>query len=81
MEFSAIHFSNAVEEGFLTPKVIYGLERYPGCSCESDARSHVCFFISGGAAGGRLIAEGTPEQIAQPPGSYTGQCLRGIVGS
>jgi excinuclease ABC subunit A len=30
----------------------------------------------GGAAGGRLIAEGTPEQIAQAPGSYTGQSLR-----
>jgi excinuclease ABC subunit A len=33
----------------------------------------------GGAAGGRLIAEGTPEQVAQIPGSYTGQCLRKIL--
>jgi excinuclease ABC subunit A len=33
----------------------------------------------GGAAGGRLIAEGTPEQITQTPGSYTGQCLREII--
>ena len=33
----------------------------------------------GGAAGGKLIAEGTPEQIAEAPGSYTGQCLRGIT--
>jgi excinuclease ABC subunit A len=31
----------------------------------------------GGAAGGKLIAEGTPEQVAQIPGSYTGQSLRG----
>jgi excinuclease ABC subunit A len=30
----------------------------------------------GGAAGGRLIAQGTPEQIVQAAGSYTGQCLR-----
>src|SRR5437588_6325284 len=30
----------------------------------------------GGAEGGQLIAEGTPEQIAQAPGSYTGQSLR-----
>ncbi|HLW02363.1 MAG TPA: excinuclease ABC subunit UvrA [Ktedonobacterales bacterium] len=30
----------------------------------------------GGAAGGKLIAEGTPEQIAQVAGSYTGQGLR-----
>ena len=30
----------------------------------------------GGAAGGRLIAEGTPKQIAQASDSYTGQCLR-----
>ena len=31
----------------------------------------------GGAAGGRVIAQGTPEQIAQTPGSYTGDYLRG----
>jgi excinuclease ABC subunit A len=35
----------------------------------------------GGAAGGKLIAEGTPEQIAQAPGSYTGQFLRDILQS
>ena len=33
----------------------------------------------GGDAGGRLIAQGTPEQIAQAPGSYTGQSLWGIL--
>jgi excinuclease ABC subunit A len=33
----------------------------------------------GGAAGGKLIAEGTPEQIAQVPGSYTGQSLRELL--
>jgi excinuclease ABC subunit A len=33
----------------------------------------------GGAAGGKLIAEGTPEQIAQVPGSYTGQGLKEIM--
>jgi excinuclease ABC subunit A len=33
----------------------------------------------GGAAGGRLVAQGTPEQIAQTPGSYTGQSLREIL--
>jgi excinuclease ABC subunit A len=33
----------------------------------------------GGAAGGKLIAEGTPEQIAQAHGSYTGQGLREIL--
>lgn len=33
----------------------------------------------GGAGGGQLIAQGTPEQIAQAPGSYTGQRLREIV--
>ena len=30
----------------------------------------------GGAAGGKLIAQGAPEQVAQMPGSYTGQGLR-----
>jgi excinuclease ABC subunit A len=35
----------------------------------------------GGVAGGRVIAEGTPEQIAQVPGSYTGQCIRGLLDS
>ncbi|MDA8217024.1 MAG: hypothetical protein M0Z94_05335 [Dehalococcoidales bacterium] len=33
----------------------------------------------GGAAGGKLIAEGTPEQVARVSGSYTGQCLRNVL--
>jgi len=33
----------------------------------------------GGAAGGKLIAQGTPEQVAQTPGSYTGQFLKEIL--
>ena len=33
----------------------------------------------GGAAGGQLIAEGTPEQVARVPGSHTGACLRRIL--
>jgi excinuclease ABC subunit A len=33
----------------------------------------------GGPAGGRLVAEGTPEQVAQTPGSYTGQFLKEIL--
>ena len=33
----------------------------------------------GGAAGGQLIAEGTPEQVAQVAASYTGQYLREIL--
>ena len=33
----------------------------------------------GGAAGGRLVAEGTPEQVARTPGSYTGEWLRRIL--
>ena len=30
----------------------------------------------GGKAGGEVIAEGTPEQVAANPRSYTGQYLR-----
>ncbi len=33
----------------------------------------------GGAAGGRIIAEGTPEQIAAVENSYTGQFLKQIL--
>jgi excinuclease ABC subunit A len=33
----------------------------------------------GGAAGGKLMAEGTPEQVAEVLGSYTGRCLREIL--
>ena len=33
----------------------------------------------GGAAGGKLIAEGTPDEIARVSGSYTGQCLREMM--
>jgi excinuclease ABC subunit A len=33
----------------------------------------------GGAGGGRLLAEGTPEEIAAVPGSYTGHYLRQVL--
>ena len=33
----------------------------------------------GGAAGGRVIAEGTPEQVAQISDSLTGQGLRTLL--
>jgi excinuclease ABC subunit A len=34
----------------------------------------------GGAAGGYIIAEGTPEQVAENETSYTGQFLREVLG-
>ena len=34
----------------------------------------------GGAAGGRVVAVGTPEEIARVPESYTGQWLRPALG-
>jgi len=34
----------------------------------------------GGAAGGRVVAAGTPEEIARIPESYTGQWLRPALG-
>jgi len=33
----------------------------------------------GGAGGGNLVAEGTPEQIAKTHGSHTGQYLRTVL--
>jgi excinuclease ABC subunit A len=35
--------------------------------------------LEGGEAGGRIIAEGVPEQVAQIDSSYTGQCLKTIL--
>ena len=34
----------------------------------------------GGAAGGRVIAAGTPEMVAEAEGSYTGELLRRVLG-
>ena len=34
----------------------------------------------GGAAGGQIVAQGTPEEVAQVPGSYTGQYLKRVLG-
>jgi excinuclease ABC subunit A len=34
----------------------------------------------GGEAGGRIVAEGTPETVAQNKKSYTGQALRSVLG-
>jgi len=33
----------------------------------------------GGAAGGQVVATGTPEQVAAVEGSYTGQFLRRVL--
>src|SRR6185503_14638443 len=33
----------------------------------------------GGEEGGRLVAQGTPEQVAATKGSHTGHFLKGIV--
>ena len=34
----------------------------------------------GGDAGGRVVAEGPPEQVAKTPGSYTGEFLAPLLG-
>ncbi len=34
----------------------------------------------GGDGGGRVVAEGTPEQVAKTNGSYTGEVLRPVLG-
>ena len=34
----------------------------------------------GGNRGGRIVAQGTPEEVARVEGSYTGQYLRGMLG-
>ena len=34
----------------------------------------------GGDRGGRLVAEGTPEQVAKTSGSYTGEVLKPMLG-
>jgi excinuclease ABC subunit A len=33
----------------------------------------------GGAGGGRIVAEGTPEKVAQTAGSHTGEYLKRIL--
>ncbi|MEM0128864.1 MAG: excinuclease ABC subunit UvrA [Thermoplasmata archaeon] len=35
----------------------------------------------GGRAGGRIVAEGTPEDVARTPGSHTGRYLARLLGS
>ena len=34
----------------------------------------------GGDKGGEVVATGTPEEVAQVPGSYTGQYLKKLLG-
>lgn len=33
----------------------------------------------GGEAGGRIVAQGAPEQVARTPGSHTGEFLRPVL--
>jgi excinuclease ABC subunit A len=34
----------------------------------------------GGGGGGRIVAEGTPEQVADNPDSHTGRYLKALLG-
>jgi excinuclease ABC subunit A len=34
----------------------------------------------GGEAGGRIVAQGTPEQVAAVPASFTGHYLAALLG-
>jgi len=34
----------------------------------------------GGDGGGRIIAQGTPEEVAENDGSFTGRYLRNVLG-
>jgi excinuclease ABC subunit A len=34
----------------------------------------------GGEEGGRIVAQGTPEEVAKVEASYTGRYLRGYLG-
>jgi len=34
----------------------------------------------GGDGGGRIVAEGTPEDVAENDGSFTGRYLRAVLG-
>ncbi|MGB6410177.1 MAG: hypothetical protein WBF16_03135, partial [Candidatus Deferrimicrobiaceae bacterium] len=34
----------------------------------------------GGDRGGRVVASGTPEEVAEKPGSHTGRFLRKVLG-
>jgi excinuclease ABC subunit A len=40
---------------------------------------HVIDGPEGGNTGGRIIASGTPEEVAQTPGSYTGDYLARVL--
>ncbi len=33
----------------------------------------------GGDAGGEIVAQGTPEEVAETPGSHTGEYLRRVL--
>jgi excinuclease ABC subunit A len=37
------------------------------------------FYPQGGVGGGELVAEGTPDQVAEGPRSYTGKYLAPLL--
>ena len=49
----------------------------PGRS--APARFRPRRFIARGDGGGRIVAQGTPETVAQAPGSHTGSYLRQVL--
>jgi len=62
-----------VEKGNTVYVIEHNLDVIKSCDCLIDLGPE------GGAAGGEVIAEGTPEEVAQVGDSYTGQFLKKML--
>ena len=53
---------------------VFIIEHHLDAICEAD--TIIDFGPGGGVAGGKIVAVGTPQEIAKNKDSLTGQCLR-----
>ena len=47
--------------------------------CVTGVQTCALPISEGGSAGGEIVAEGTPEQVAEVSGSFTGQYLKPLL--
>src|SRR5688500_10318571 len=75
----------AIYEGVSYSYTDFGASPYRSViiACESCAIKHADWLVDlgpeGGEKGGRIVAEGTPEDVAKVPESYTGQYLKPLL--